>query len=151
MKRPFPTPPSGAPPGTVWFGGPIEWFSVAIIFSGPYMSPAAISAAMHLEPTREREVDKAKKIAAQWVRALKRADTDEWDVGEAMRTLVEQFPDDDSAWLALPPETQIRLSVGLALKSYNQGFSLEPDIMGWLAKRRVILDVEIYDEDRAAE
>ena len=38
MKRPLPAPPKGLPPGTVRFGGPIEWFSIALVFDGANLS-----------------------------------------------------------------------------------------------------------------
>jgi hypothetical protein len=43
MKRPRPTAPIDAPPGTVALGGEIEWFSVALQVSTEALDPDEIS------------------------------------------------------------------------------------------------------------
>ena len=103
---------------------------------------------MKVEPTKAVEPDPSRKgplASGQWSRTLSREDTDEWDVGEAIRGLIDQFPDDPSAWSALPPGTQSRLSVGLSLQDWNKGLTLEPDILEWLGRHAVRLDLDIYN------
>lgn len=50
MKRPKPQPASDAPEGTVWFGGPIGWFSISFHITGDDLDPAAISNILGVEP-----------------------------------------------------------------------------------------------------
>lgn len=50
MKAPKPAIPKGAPPGTVWFGGPIEWFRISLGITAEDLVPDDVSRVMRREP-----------------------------------------------------------------------------------------------------
>ena len=80
-------------------------------------------------------------------RALKPGDTDEWDVGEVIRTLLADFPAPEEQWAQLPAGVSRRLRLGLELATANQGLSLAPDICAWLGQRGITVELDIYRAD----
>ena len=52
MKRPRPKLQRNAPEGTVWFGGPIGWFSIALIVLATDLVPDEITRLLLVTPTR---------------------------------------------------------------------------------------------------
>jgi hypothetical protein len=143
MKRPRPELQRNAPEGTVWFGGPIGWFSIALIVRATDLVPDEITRLLLVTPTRTqvKGVPVTQKAGARaatigsWTVALTPHETDEWDVSEAIRLLVGRFPKEIAPWRQLPPDAEIRLSLGLALARENQGFSLPSDILRFAADR----------------
>ena len=152
MKRPRPELPRNAPEGTVWFGGPIGWFSIALTVRATDLVPDEITRLLLVEPTctQIKDVPLARRAGARaatfgsWTVALTPHETDEWDVTEAMRLLVGRFPKDIAPWRQLPPGAEIRLSLGLALATANQGFSLPSDILRFAADRDIEIAFDIY-------
>jgi Domain of unknown function (DUF4279) len=157
MKRPFPNPPKDAPPDTVWFGGPIAWFSISLTIRADDLVPEDVTRLLRVEPTHSQTkgLPRSTKAGApiakfgSWKLSLTSAETDEWDVTEAARLLISRFPQGPSAWKLLPPGVEIRLSFGLHLETTNQGLSLPADILQFAADRNVDLDFDIYSERMA--
>src|SRR5882672_4439015 len=152
MKRPHPEVPWNAPEGTVWFGGPIGWFSIALTVRATDLVPDEITRLLLVEPTRTqfKGVPVAQRAGARaaafgsWTVALTPHETDEWDVAEAIRLLVGRFPKEIAPWRQLPPGAEVRLSLGLALATANQGFSLPSDILRFAADRDIEIEFDIY-------
>jgi hypothetical protein len=84
-----------------------------------------------------------------WTVKLTSRETDEWDVTEAVRTLIARFPQAPAVWEQLPAGKQVRLSFGLHLETRNQGFSIPADILKFAADRNIELDFDIYSERTA--
>src|ERR1035438_9647796 len=94
MKAPKPVIPRGAPPGTVWFGGPIEWFSITLRISSEDLVPDDVTNVMGCDPDESQQKGKAvlredgtfMRIArfGAWRLTLNPQATDEWDCAEAM-------------------------------------------------------------------
>jgi len=92
MKAPKPTIPKCAPPGTVCFGGPIEWFSITLRISSENLVPNQVSKLLGCKPDESEQ--KGKPIlrpdgtviriakSGAWRLALKPDATDEWDCAE---------------------------------------------------------------------
>ena len=104
MKKPKPTIPRGAPEGTVWFGGPIDWFRITLSITSEHLVPEEVSRLLGREPDEAQQKDKPAlrtdgkvrgipKFGA-WRLIMRRADTDEWDCGEAMMQLLGRLPSD---------------------------------------------------------
>ena len=154
MKRPFPKPTKDVPPGTIWFGGPISWFSIALIISADDLIPEDVTRLLLVQPTRSRT--KGLPISTRtnapiakigsWALELSSAETDEWDVTEAVRLLISRFPQQRAVWKLLPAGAQVRLSLGLHLDTTNRGFSLPVDIVQFAADRHIDLDFDIYSD-----
>ena len=155
MKRPYPQKPSDAPDGTIWFGGPIRWFSISLIITGDDLSPDQVTQLFGVLPTRAHKKDvpiiradgtvqRIPKIGT-WEFQLTPTDTDEWDVDEAAKLLISQFPDDLRLWATLPVDAERKLSFGLDIEdANNRGFSLSPDILRFVGDHNVRLDFDIY-------
>ncbi len=89
MKAPKPAIPNCAPQGTVWFGGPIEWFSITLRISSEDLVPDGVSKLMGCEPDESQQKGKpvlrkdgtVMRIATggAWRLTLKPECTDEWD------------------------------------------------------------------------
>lgn len=153
MKRPPPLRPAGAPPGTVWFGGHLEWFSVALTITGESLDPAEVTRILGVQPTRSyakgdpvhrTDGPVAYRRSGHWARAQKRDDTDEWDVEEVIKAVIADFTAPEEAWSRLPSDAAARLWLGLELTGRNQGLSLEPEVAAWLARRGIRLELDIY-------
>ncbi|MCL4177546.1 MAG: DUF4279 domain-containing protein [Verrucomicrobia bacterium] len=54
MKAPKPRPPEGAPPGTVWFDGPLEWSGITLRVQGDDLDPEDVSRVLGCEPDLAR-------------------------------------------------------------------------------------------------
>ena len=159
MKQPYPRLPKDAPPGTIWFGGPISWFSVSLIIRADDLVPEDVTRLLLVEPTHS-QVKGAPRSARPgaaiarfscWEASRTSAETDEWDVKEAVRLLIDRFPQELAIWKRLPADAKICLSFGLGLETRNQGFSLPADILQFAADRNIDLDFDVYRERKAIE
>ena len=161
MKKPKPTPPRGAPDGTVWFGGPMPWFAIGIEITAEDLNPDEITSLLGVRPTTQHKrgepvfnKDHTRKRLpkfGRWSLGLESSETDEWDTNEAVKQLIARFPTDPTVWGAISERAKIRLTLALFLENFNQGFSIDPDVLRWLADRNVALDIDIYEGDREPE
>jgi hypothetical protein len=160
VKRPPPKPPGNAPAGTVWFGGPIPWFSISIEIHADDLVPEEVTSLLGAKPTQVQQKGKpwvtpnGKHVRVgkfgRWSLELKPDETDEWDVAEAAKILLSRVPADPAKWRALSSRARVRLSVAVSLESFNQGLSVDPALLRLLADREMQLDLAIYagdDED----
>jgi hypothetical protein len=155
VKRPYPQKPSGASDGTIWFGGPIRWFSISLIITGDDLNPDQVTQRFGVLPTHAHKkgvpiiradgtVQRIPKTGT-WAFQLTPTDTDEWDVDEAAKLLISQFPTDPRVWATLPVDAKMRLSFGLDIEdANNRGFSLSSDILRFVGDRNVRLDFDLY-------
>ena len=157
MKSPYPNPPSDAPEGTVSIGGPISWFDVSLHIRGDELDPASITTLFGIDPdfTQKKGVPlfrpdgSTKRISkfGSWDLSLSEKQTDEWDVEQAAWIVLQRLPDNIELWSAIPETASARLSFGLSLCSFSQGFSLEPEISLYVAERNISLDFHVYGND----
>jgi hypothetical protein len=157
MKRPKPEIPKCAPEGTVWFGGPIAWFSITLRILGDHLDPDEVSAILGCQPESvERKgkpvlrpdgtVARIGKTGA-WRLELSPADTDEWDCGEAIMVLMSRLPAGVEIWRSLTQRFRVDVSVALSMESRNKGFLLSPQVMRCLGERGIEVGFDIYYED----
>lgn len=157
MKRPYPRRPIDAPDGTEWVGGPIGWFSISLVVRGDDLAPEDVTRLLLIEPshTRTRGLSLSERDGApvakfgSWIVKLTSDETDEWDVSDAIRLLINRFPKASSVWKHLPVRSEVRLRIGLHLRTKNQGFSLPPDILQFAADRDIEIEFDIYDRTMA--
>lgn len=158
MKKLPLQPPADAPTGTQWFGGPIGWFDVSLRVRSDALDPANITAlfGVSADCSQTRGVPLLRADGSvqrvptfgSWGVTLAPEQTDEWDVVEACRLLLQRLPADKNIWLAVASHAPILLSVALSLESANQGFSLEPEFCQFLAERKIRLDMHVYAGDK---
>jgi hypothetical protein len=141
----------------MWFGGPISWFSVSLTIRADNLVPDDVTRLLLVKPTHSQvkgsplltRTGAAIAKFGSWTAKLVSTETDEWDVTEAVRTLIARFPQAPAVWKLLPAGVQIRLSFGLHLETRNQGFSIPADILQFAADRNIDLDFDIYSERTA--
>ena len=160
MKRPRPTRPSNIPKGTIEFGGPIEWFSIALIVRTEALSPERISELLGCAPTSSFQKDvpifrpdgsvKCIPRFSSWQVKLSPSDTDEWDPCEAAKLLLLRVNGDLRAWQQISSAARVCLSFGLSMDSSNRGFSLDPELMRYLADRSIEAEFDVYTGDTAS-
>jgi len=157
VKRPKPKPPSDLPEGTIFFGGPIEWFSIALIINTEAVAPEELSQMLGCEPTgawRKGEpilrpdgsVKRVPKFSS-WQLKLSSNETDEWNLCEAAKLLLNRVNGDVPTWREIVSDGQARLSFGLTMDSSNRGFTLEVELTRYLADRGIRIDFDIYTDD----
>jgi len=154
MKAQKPTIPKGAPEGTVWFGGPIEWFKITLRVSGANLIPDVITQILGCKPDQETEKGKpvygeagtTKRIARHggWHLILNPGDTDEWDCSEAVMELLHRLPSDLDTWRLIASRYEVDIFIGLEMISANKGFSLSPQVMQYLGERGIEIGFDIY-------
>jgi hypothetical protein len=69
------------------------------------------------------------------------------DANEAAKLFIGKFTADPVVWNTIGSRAPVRLTIALFLENANQGFSLDPDVLRWLADRNVRLDIDIYEGD----
>ncbi len=154
MKSPRPIIPKGAPEGTIWFGGPIEWFSITFRITSEDLVPDEITKHLRCEPDEAHQKGKPilrrdgtlMRIARSgaWKLILKPEDTDEWDPGEAMMLIMRRLPASVRLWQRLTKKYKIDFFVGLSMESKNKGFVLSPEVMKYLGDRGIETGFDVY-------
>jgi hypothetical protein len=154
MKAAKPQPPTGAPDGTVWFGGPIDWFRISLRITSEDLVPEEITAILGRAPDEAqqkneplyREDGSLLRVPTfgAWRAVLTPEDTDEWDCGEAMLELLATLPPDVQIWRALAEKYNVSLVVGLSMAAANKGFVLSPEVMHYLGERRMVAGFDVY-------
>jgi hypothetical protein len=81
-----------------------------------------------------------------WRLRLKPKDTDEWNVGEAMMTVLRRLPSDIALWQHLTQRYKVDIFVALSMSSTNKGFSLSPEVMKYLGERGIEAGFDVYYE-----
>ena len=154
MKAPKPAIPECAPPGTVWFGGPIEWFSITLRITCEDLVPDDVSKLMGCKPDESQQKGKpvlredgtVMRIArfGTWQLTLKPTHTDEWDCAEAMMQVLRRLPSAVGLWRRLAKKCRIDFFVGLSMPSKNKGFGLSPEVMKYLGDREIAVGFDVY-------
>jgi hypothetical protein len=67
----------------------------------------------------------------------------EWELGDAIDTLLEQLPADPALWESLAGWAEVAVVCGLYVHDIDRAATLEPDTLARLAERRVLLRLEI--------
>ena len=162
MKAPKPVIPRGAPAGTVWSGGPIEWSRITLRISGDELYPKEVSRILGCEPNfshrkgepilrKDGTVARIAKTGRHHL-YIASSETDEWDCGEAIMVLMSRLPSDVQVWRGLTRRFKADLFVALSMTSRNKGFSLTPEVMAYLGNRYIESGFDIYcNEAQKAE
>lgn len=147
-------PPSGAPEGTVWFGGPVDRFVVTLRIYGEELDPDRISALLGCTPTNAER--KGVPIpspggnaripkSGRWSLKIESKDYAESDdIEDAVRMLFARLPSDPEVWASLTKAYKVDVFCGLFLASTNRGFSISPEISKLLSDRHVEIGFDVY-------
>ena len=139
------------PSGTAGEGdGPeIDRIEIALRVSGDDLDPDRITRMLGVAPTfagRKGEmVDQAGVPVAQrtgsWTYALPASP--EWELGDAIDTLLEQLPADPALWESLAGWADVAVVCELYVHADDGSARLPPDTLARLAERRLALRLEI--------
>jgi|GEM_PF-2057668 len=154
MKKTKPQPPENMPEGTAQIGGPIGWFRISLDIASIDLDPNFISSVFGIEPDYSQKKGvpllhpdgTTKKIPkfGKWGLTITPDDTDEWNIEEAAWLLIKRVPTQIDLWAEIPKEASRILSFGVSLNTWNQEFSLLPEITNYVAERNIRLDFDIY-------
>ena len=146
--------PSGLPPGSIQFGGPVDRWEVALRVYGPSIDPDAITALFGVQPTSARVSGATfpsglKSRVGVWCYSVRPDDVDECDPNVLIRLLLRAFPSDPAVWAAAAPHRP-DIFCGLFLDAPNRGCVLEPETLELLTSRGLSLSLDIYAPEAPA-
>jgi hypothetical protein len=147
-------PPSGAPAGTVWFGGPVDRFCITLRIQAEELDPDHVSTLLGCAPTQAERKGVAIHTPAGNTRIPKRghwsltieskdcAKSD--DVDDVVRILFARLPSGPQIWDSLTKAYTVDLFCGLFLASANRGFTISPEVSKLLSDRHVTIGFDVY-------
>jgi hypothetical protein len=147
-------PPAGAPEGAVWFGGPVDRFTITLRICGGELDPDHVSALLRCAPTQAER--KGVPISSpsgstripkrgRWSLTVGSNDCGENDdVEDAVKLLLARLPSDPELWTSLTRTYAVDVFCGLFLASTNRGFSISPEVSRLLSDRQVAIGFDVY-------
>jgi len=116
-------PPSGAPEGTTWFGGPVDRWKVALRVYGEELDPDRISALLGCEPSSAARKGTPFPKKGRWILEIESKDCQENDdVDHGLRMLLAR----------------------LFIASPNRGFEISTEVSRLLSDRGLQIGFDLY-------
>lgn len=152
MKKPHPLSPSEAPPGAVWFGGPVAWFSISLSFTADDLDPDEVTRLLGVEPDEARrsgvpDTRGRTPPSGAWVLSLRREQAPQCDVGVAIGRLLDRIPASADVLGLARAHANARVFVGVRLDAFNRGLVLSTDLMSRLVNLGLRFDLDIYADE----
>lgn len=127
----------------------IDRLEIELRVTGDELDPERITRMLGVNPTRAarkgEEVDVGGVPVAQrtgtWSYALPASP--EWELGDAIDTLLEQLPHDPALWESLAGWATVAVVCGLYIHGVDRVAALAPDTLARLAERRLALCLQI--------
>ncbi len=139
------TPPTGAPDGTTWFGGPVDRWKVALRVYGEELDPNRISALLGCEPSSVVRKGTPFPKKDGWILEINSKDCDENDdVDDGVRMLMARLPSDADVWASLENVYSVDVFCGLFITSPNRGFGISPEVSRLLSDRGLQIGFDLY-------
>ena len=138
-------PPTGAPEGTTWFGGPVDRWKVALRVYGEELDPDGISALLGCEPSSAVRRGTPFPKSGRWILEIDSKDCDENDdVDNSLRMLLARLPSDPDVWVSLANSHRVDVFCGLFLNSPNRGFEISAEVSRLLVDRGLHIGFDLY-------
>jgi hypothetical protein len=146
-------PPSGAPDGTVWFGGPVDKFKITLRIFGEELDPDRISELLGCVPTTaERKGIPISSGGAtripkkgRWFLTIHSKDCGEPDdVEDGIKMLLARLPSNGDLWTSLASMYTVDIFCGLFLTSSNRGFGISAEVSKLLSDRYLEIGFDLY-------
>jgi len=131
-------------------GGEVDRIEVSLRVAGDALDPQRITRMLGVSPTfsarkGDRRGDAASPVIQRiGVWAYRLPASPEWELGDAIRTLLEQLPPDPALWEALASEFRTDVFCGLFLGDTNRGAEIPVETLALLAERRLTLSLDIH-------
>ena len=162
VKKPLQRqPPSGAPEGTVWFGGPIDRFKITLRIVGDKLDPEQITSILKCAPTRSYL--KGRSITTpsgntwipktgRWALSIHSKDYKggEIELEEGLKILLGRLPSDAKLWRSLTAKYDVDVFCGLFLETSNRGFGLSANASKMLSHRNLDIGFDLYFDPPSA-
>jgi hypothetical protein len=140
-------PPSDAPDGTVWFGGPVDRWKVALRVYGEELDPDRISVLLGCEPSSAARKGNPFPKKGRWLLEIQSDDCHEnEDLDDGIRMLLARLPSDAGLWLSLTNACAVDMFCGVVLKSSNRGFAISAGVSRLLSDRNLEIGFDVYFE-----
>jgi hypothetical protein len=131
-------------------GGDIDRLEIALRVTRDDLDPERITRMLGVVPSfagrKGEEVDHNGVPVTQptgiWTYELPASP--EWELGDAIDTLLEQFPPDPALWESLATWADVSVVCGLFVHEVDRAATLAPDTLARLAERRLSLRLEIH-------
>jgi hypothetical protein len=146
-------PPTGAPEGTTWSGGPVDRFKVALRIFGDGLDPDNVSSLLGTMPTvAERRghpvsYGRGTRIAkrGRWSLTLESKDCGELcDVDDAIRMLLAGLTSDLAIWAELTRTFSADVFCGVFMAASNRGFGISVETSKMLSDRSLDVGFDLY-------
>jgi hypothetical protein len=127
----------------------IERLEIELRVSADDLDPERITRMLGVNPTvaarKGEDVDVAGVPVTQhsgiWSYALPASP--EWELGDAIDTLLERLPHDPALWESLAGWAAVSVVCGLFIRDVDRAADLSPDTLARLAERRLALSLHI--------
>jgi uncharacterized protein DUF4279 len=127
----------------------IERLEVELRVTADDLDPERITRMLGVNPTvaarKGEDVDVAGVPVSQptgiWSYALPASP--EWELGDAIDTLLERLPHDPALWESLAGWAAVSVVCGLFIRDVDRAADLSPDTLARLAERRLALSLHI--------
>ena len=140
-------PPSGAPEGTVWFGGPVDRWKVTLLVYGEELDPDRISAVLGCQPSSAQRKGDPFPKKGRWLLEIDSKDYDgNADVDDGIRMLLARLPTDSALWVSLTGTYAVDIFCGIFLASSNRGFGISTEVSRSLSDRNLEIGFDVYME-----
>ena len=138
-------PPTGAPEGTTWFGGPVDRWKVALRVYGEELDPSRISALLGCEPSSASLKGAPFPKKGRWILEIDSKDCGENDeVDDGVRMLLARLPPDLDVWASLSNISSVDVFCGIFVVSPNRGFGISAEVSRMLSDRGLEIGFDLY-------
>ena len=130
-------------------GGDIDGLEIELRVTGDDLDPERITRVLGANPTsaarKGEAIDHHGVPVAQrtgvWSYVLPASP--EWELGDAIDTLLERLPHDPALWESLAGWAAVSVVCGLFIRDLDRSADLPPDTLARLAERRLALSLHI--------
>jgi hypothetical protein len=137
-------PPSGAPEGTVWFGGPVDRLKITLRIVDDNLDPEQITSILKYPPTHSKR--------GHWALSIDSKDYEggEIELEEGLKILLRKLPSDAKLWRSLTTKYHVDIFCGLFIESSNRGFGLTANVLKMLSHRNLEIGFDLYFDTPSA-
>ena len=137
-------PPTGAPKGTTWFGGPVDRWKVALRVYGQELDPDRVSALLCCEPSSAALKGTPFPKRRRWILEIDSKECGEnVDVDDGIRMLLARLPSDLDVWVLWRIFTTSTSSPPL-YRGANRGFGITTEVSRLLSDRGLQIGFDLY-------